>query len=192
MNIFYLSEDPIESATMQCDKHIVKMPLESAQMLSGAHRVLDGMKVERRKVLSSGKISIRYNRVMEDDDKEAVLYKLCHENHPCTLWTMENSANYNWHYKHWIALCEEYTRRYGRIHLSHFKLKDILKNLPEKIKKSNEMTPVALAMGANPECIDHKDPVGSYRSFYHTKKERFNMTWKNCNPPDWFIEKDLC
>ena len=42
MNIFYLDRDPVIAAQMMCDKHVVKMILESAQMLSTAHRVLDG------------------------------------------------------------------------------------------------------------------------------------------------------
>jgi len=42
MNIFYLDKDPIVAAEMSCDKHVCKMIIESAQMLSTAHRMIDG------------------------------------------------------------------------------------------------------------------------------------------------------
>ena len=73
MNIFYLHRDPVAAAQMQCDKHVVKMILESAQMLSTAHRVLDG-------------------------DTYADLrgmYKLAHKNHPSTRWVRSNYRHYN-------------------------------------------------------------------------------------------------
>jgi len=91
MNRFILSTDPVEAAVLQCDKHIVKMPLEEAQMLSSAHNELDGGQVA---------------------------YKTAHKNHPCTVWVRETRSNYLWAVAHWKALGEEYTRRYGKVHKS--------------------------------------------------------------------------
>jgi len=182
MNIFVLNENPKIAAIEQCDKHIVKMVLESAQMLSTAHRLLDGV-VETRKSVS-GKTNVKYWR-MEDDNLESIMYKAAHVAHPCTLWTMESSANYQWHYEHFVALCDEYKYRYGKTHLSDTKLRYILKDQPKTIPTGSQ-TAFRLAMGSNPECIDKANPVESYRKFYKTKQQRFNMVWSKRDVPEWF------
>lgn len=164
MNIFKLDECPIKSAQMQCDKHIVKMPLESAQMLCTVHRLLDG------------------------DDADQSFYRIAHPKHPSTLWTMESDKNYEWHFAHWVALCNEYKFRYGREHLSFTKFGNKLNKLPKNIRFTLEKTPFRLAMGSNPECMFEGDPVRSYRAYYKTKKERFNMKWTKREIPMWFME----
>lgn len=181
MNIFVLSECPVESAQLQCNKHIPKMVLESAQMLSTAHRILDG-KIEVRKS-KSGKTNVKYWKL--DEPLESVIYKAVHVNHPCTVWTMKTSSNYYWHYNHFIALCDEYTYRYGKQHKSDLLLRNVLSALPKNIPVG-QLTSHALAMGANPECIDHNDIVGSYRKFYQTKQQRFKMVWTKRQVPEWF------
>ena len=108
MNIFILNEDPVRSALDQCDKHIVKMPLESAQMLSTAHRILDG--TETKRPSKSGKTMVKYWTL--DSQFENIIYAVAHRGHPCTVWTMETKANYTWHYEHFVALSEEYKYRY--------------------------------------------------------------------------------
>ena len=92
MNIFYLSTNADECARYHCDKHVVKMILETAQMLSTAHRVLDGDKLA--------------------DEKK--LYKKVHVNHPSTKWVRESYANYSWAYDLLYSLCKEYTFRYNK------------------------------------------------------------------------------
>ena len=182
INIFILDKDPVNAAQMQCDKHIVKMPLESAQMLSTAHRVLDGS-VEKRPS-KSGKRILDYWVHPEYDD---TLYRVCHKNHPCTQWTMESKSNYDWHYMHFKALSVEYRKRYDRTHKSFATLWDILQDSPKNIPDIGP-TPFRLAMGAAPQCINEDDPVASYRNFYKTKRESFDMTWKNVKTPEWFVE----
>ena len=86
MNIFVLDTCPIQSAKYACDKHVVKMILESAQMLCSIHPQGDAP------------------------------YRRSFYNHPCTKWVRESSANYNWLIEHAYALCSEYTRRYDKIH----------------------------------------------------------------------------
>ena len=72
MNIFVLDEDPTIAAQMQCDKHVVKMIVESAQMLSTAHRMLDGKMI--MKPSKSGKRMVKYYDLYEGaDDLEAEL-----------------------------------------------------------------------------------------------------------------------
>jgi len=181
MNLFILHEDPIIAAQMQCDKHVVKMIVESAQMLSTAHRVLDGT-IENAPS-KSGKTIQKHYRLLEDPEMDQILYKAVHRGHPCTIWTMESSSNYEWHWKHFDALCEEYTYRYGKTHATSH-LKYPLWSLPTNIPKG-KMTPFKLAMKSNPECMVG-DPVESYRLFYQTKQSRFKMNWSKREQPRWF------
>ena len=180
MNIFILDNDPIIAAQLQCDKHVVKMIVESGQMLSTVHRMVDG--VMERRPSKSGSM-LQYFKL--DDDRETILYKACHYNHPSTIWTRENSHNYKWHYSHFTALCDEYTFRYGKQHATDRKLRSILRNPPLKIKQANDLSPFKLAMGDNPECVT-EDAVQSYRNFYKTKAKRFKMVWTKRQIPSWF------
>ena len=149
MNIFILDECPIKSAQLQCDKHVVKMIVESAQMLSTAHRMLDG--IQERRPSKSGKTIVKYYRHPMPELEEQ-LYKAVHHYHPCTVWTMESEANYLWHLEHFEALLVEYEYRYGKRHSSR-KLLSVLSKVPVNIPRRNQ-TPFKLAMGSNPECIN--------------------------------------
>lgn len=173
MNIFILDTDPEKAARQQCDKHIVKMVLESGQMLSTAHRLLDGKLIGKHWVLA--------------DERENVLYKAVHMKHPCTLWTMESLGNYNWHFTHFKTLADEFTYRFEKQHKTWVDLNKILINPPQNIPPICRVTAFKLAMGAEPDCINPLDPVGSYRSFYITKQKRFTMKWSKREIPDWFI-----
>jgi|TARA_B110000908_G_scaffold2877_1_gene3941 hypothetical protein len=191
MNIFVLSDDPVQAAQDQCDKHVVKMIVESAQMLSTVHRMLDGTITQR--LSNSGKRTLKYYEL--HDDREDILYKAVHHNHPCTVWSRENCCNYNWHYEHFTALCDEYTYRYGKIHATDTKLRTLLKELPKNILHTNCKSAFKLAMGSNPECVvvglGGTDVVESYRNFYHTKQERFKMDWTKRNVPEWFTHASI-
>jgi len=90
VNIFYLSKKPRECAQFHNDKHVVKMILETAQLLCGAHWATGG---------------------------EAP-YKLSHGNHPCAIWVRTNQSNYKWLCELGIELCWEYEKRYGKVHKS--------------------------------------------------------------------------
>jgi hypothetical protein len=181
LNIFYIDEDPVEAAQQQCDKHVVKMIVESAQMLSTAHRLLDG-NIDRRPS-SSGKTMSKYWSL--PDAREGTLYKAVHMYHPCTVWTMQSNNNYDWHWLHFDALCKEYTHRYGKVHKTDENLRLALQQLPSNIPVGS-LRPLPLAMGAAPQCINYSDPVGSYRSFYQTKQANFKMAWTKREIPDWF------
>lgn len=180
MNIFVLDLDPVKAAQMQCNVHVNKMSTESAQMLCTAHRILDGRHEKR---LSKSGRKLAYWSL--PDERESEFYKPVHPNHPCTVWTAETAGNYMWHYRHFIALCKEYTYRYGRVHACQEKFQDSLSRLPININHTTKQTPFPLAMKSNPECMVG-DPVVSYRAFYQTKKERFKMVWTNRETPQWF------
>lgn len=88
MNIFYLDRDPSLCAQYHCDKHVIKMILESAQLLCNAHHHTGG----------------------------SPPYKQTHKNHPCSVWVRQSKSNYDWLLSLGFALCSEYTKRYGRVH----------------------------------------------------------------------------
>jgi hypothetical protein len=180
MNIFVLDKDPKQAAIEHCDKHVVKMIVESAQMLSTAHRILDGDECKRPS--KSGKRIVQYWEL--PDDREHILYKAVHMKHPCTIWSMESSENYKWHWDLFSYLCDEYTYRYGKIHSTDTLLRDKLEQLPTNIPHG-QMTKFKLAMGSNPECM-FEDPIKSYRAFYKTKQARFSMDWTNRKTPQWW------
>jgi len=183
MNRFRIEETPEDCARSHCDKHSNKMIVEEAQMLSTAHRLLDGT-VEMRPS-KSGKRIVKYHKL--PDLRELTLYRPVHAGHPCTKWAMETSANYMWAFDLFRALCKEYTYRYGKVHMSETKLIHALSQLPHNIPKG-PLTDMPLAMGSNPECINPDDVIGSYRHYYATKKERFNMVWTNRDEPTWWSE----
>ena len=106
MNIFYLDADPVKAAQLQYNKHVVKMILESAQMLCTAHRYYGN---------------------------EDVPYKTAHLNHPSSIWCRQSIPNYMWLYNHMLALGKEYTKRYGKNHLTITKCKEPLSVSPEGI-----------------------------------------------------------
>ena len=182
MNRFIIEQTPKECALSHCDRHIVKMPTEEAQMLSTVHRVLDG--TETRRQSASGKTMAKYWELT--DERELDLYKAVHYKHPCTVWAMETLGNYRWAFALFEELCEEYSFRYGREHGAWTRLGDVLCRAPDNIPKNLDLTPMPMAMGSNPECINHSDVIGSYRHFYATKKERFSLTWKNREQPVWW------
>lgn len=187
MNIFVINPSPYHAAIEQCDKHVVKMPLESAQMLCTAHRMLDGKRA--KKLSKSGKREVT-TWVHNDPELDDILYKSCHMSHPCTQWVLESKANYYWLCNHFFSLCDEYKHRYGKTHLSYTKLKNILVNAPKNIP-DGELTPFKLAMKSNPECMFPDDPVKSYRLYYKTKRDKFKMIWSKRPVPKWFDNQEV-
>ena len=129
MNIFYLDKDPKTCARMHCDKHVVKMIIEYAQLMSTAHRVLDGDPYVSQTL--GGRRIQRWKHPLENHEK--LLYKASHVNHPSGKWVRESQNHYNWLYKMWEQLCYEYTHRYGRVHLTDLKLRGILAQPPMQI-----------------------------------------------------------
>jgi len=176
MNIFYLAEDPKVCAQYHCDKHVVKMILEYAQLLSTAHRVLDG---KHTKVLSNSGKRYVSNWIM-DDSSDAVLYKVAHVSHPSNIWTRASGHHYIWLWRLWHNLCLEYTERYNKTHVSWKKLRTYLSIPPQNIQ-DNGFTPPPQCM---PDDCKKNDTVQAYRDFYMAHKREF-ATWKT-QVPSWF------
>ena len=142
MNIFFLDWNPKEAAKYHCDKHVVKMILECAQLLYCAHWVLTP------------------SRVPES------AYKKTHINHPCSIWVRESIENYEWLCELAIALCNEYTYRYAKLHKTQKHIEWLIRNPPFNIPAVHK-TPVRLAM---PDEYKNEDPIESYRMFYRESK----------------------
>ena len=152
MNIFVLDLNPAKAAQYHNDRHCVKMIVETTQLLS---------------------TSIPYL-----EPGRAGPYKPTHFNHPCAIWTRAGKGNYHWLWKLGLALCKEYTRRYGKIH----KCEPYLKALKLSKPISREMTPFAQAM---PEPYRHRNVIKAYRAYYVGDK-RHLAKWTNRPPPPWW------
>lgn len=157
MNIFVLDYDVSKAARMPCNSHVIKQIVEYCQLLSTAHRVLD---IETSDVL-----------------------KATHINHPCAIWTRENKANYLWLHSLVTELAEEYTFRYGKVHLygRNGLISDLLNVAPANIKDSSELTPFCKCM---PDDCKESDPVTSYRNYYNMYKVHL-LKYKKREFPAW-------
>lgn len=143
MNIFYLHRSPSISAKAMTNKHIVKMILESGQMLCTAHHELDGEKL-----------------------CSPSLYKSTHKNHPSAKWVRESKQNYSWLYQHMLALGLEYTKRYGKTHKTIRTLSKILMEFPKNLDYGKFTEPPQ----AMPDEYKDESSLVAYRRYYLSEK----------------------
>ena len=106
MNIFYLDNHTHRCAKQHCDKHVVKMIIEYAQLLSTAHRVIDG--IEYTDLSKNGR-KIKRWKMVKNSNMEETLYKAAMVNHPSAVWVRQSSRHYQWQYRLFMWLCVEYT-----------------------------------------------------------------------------------
>jgi hypothetical protein len=121
-----------------------------------------------------------------DDEREDILYKASHVNHPSAIWVRQSVENYYQMYRIYMATLAEYTYRYGKIHGSTKPSITLIrppKNIP-KIKG----TPLPQCMPD--ECKVKHNPILAYRNYYIVEKNSF-ASWKNRSKPEWYIEKDI-
>lgn len=180
MNIFILDNDPVVAAQMLCDKHVPKMIVESGQMLSTVHRLLDGTPTRRRS--KSGKTMQQYFEF--GDERDDLYYTAVHKFHPCTTWTKLSKANYDWHYVHFKAMSDEYTYRRGKVHTTWKVLGELLEKAPQNIPDTG-LTEFAQAMTHYPQCMVEGDAVQAYRNYYHEAKWFAKWEWKRPAPTWW-------
>jgi hypothetical protein len=180
MNVFYLDKDPKICATMHCDKHVVKMIIEYAQLLSTAHRVLDGTsKNTLTKNNRKNTIWVHSKPLMEN-----TLYKSTMKNHPSAIWVRESVTHYEYLKNLWKHLSDEYTHRYGKIHSTYSKLKDVLQINPVNIPNLPFKDPPP-AMKHFPICIVPNNSLHSYYNYYIVAKNYF-AKWTNRPIPEWY------
>lgn len=176
MNIFFLSAVAKLCAMLHCDKHVVKMIIEYAQLMSTAHRVLDG--TEWYDKTANGRRIKRWR--MDDEDMEDTLYKASHINHPSAIWARQTSENYKWLYQLWYALCKEYTHRYGKTHATYEKLAHVLIDMPKNIEVGHRTT-VPQAM---PDDVKCEDTIEAYQQYYRKYKKDF-ARWTKRDIPEF-------
>ena len=157
MNIFALDPCPYNSARQLCDKHVVKMALETAQILC----------------------------TVRSKWGDETPYRPTHAKHPCVIWASQTFDNYLWLTVHGIEICKEYTRRYGRTHASEEVIKQCQDRLhtitPEQLPDTNQLTPFPLAM---PDEYKVDCPHQSYRNYYKYGKAHI-LSYTNRLQPNW-------
>ena len=163
MNIFVTSECPIKSAESLPNVLVNKMIIETAQMLSTAHIMLDGVQVA---------------------------YKKTHHNHPCSVWVRATTANYEWAYIHFWALCEEYTRRGGKIHKTS-ELLPILRTPPFNIIPGPQ-TAFAICVSDEIKLKYYMSASTAYKAYLNEKFKEWlarakpvKLNWTNRKMPAW-------
>lgn len=189
MQIFVLDAMPYTAAKYHCDKHIVKMVLEYAQLLSTAHRVLrcNYLKYEKPNGKRQGLFlldgeEVKYNTELgKYQIVDPQCYNATHINHPCALWARETDANYHWLVALFTGCLREYKRRYHKEH-SVAKLLPFFECAPAQITRA-PMTPFALAIPDQYKVTNNA--IASYRAFYVGEKARF-AKWTNTDLPPWF------
>jgi|GEM_PF-656128 len=166
MNIFYTHPDPKQCALNHCNRYCVKMIWEYAQMLSTAHRRLDG-------------------NVWADDQG---LMKATHEGHPCTFWAEQSTYHYDWLYELWVYLLLQYKQYYNRDHDKAYLIEPLARH-PFNMVRRGFKPPY---MVGDPELAkEHKDAISYYKHYlvkkynaWDDKKYSFRYPWGN---PDWLI-----
>lgn len=155
MNIFVLDSDPVKCAEYHCNKHVVKMILESAQMICTTHHLMPNQ-------------TVNYT----------IPYKKTHINHPCNKWLRDSLSNYKWLFNLTKALNDEYKYRYDKSdHKSWLAIKDLpLPNIPDI-----GLTRWARAM---PDECKVDSVIDSYRKYYQMKKQDI-LQYKNRDIPDF-------
>ncbi len=157
MNIFYLDPDPQKCAQYHCDKHVIKLILETAQLLEAVHIIAGSVTP-----YSTGKKGW--------------------SNHPCAAWAAKSIENYLWLCNLGQELCKEYNYRYEKIHALQKRIQWYFQN-PPKLKNIGFTEPYQ-AVGE--ELRNEKlDAVSAYRRYYQTIKKDI-VTWeKKRKMPEW-------
>lgn len=160
MNIFFLDANPRIAATYMCDKHVVKMVLETAQLLSTAHH----------------KAGSKYAKD---------LYRVTHANHPSAVWARATASNYAWLYEHFEALCAEYTRRYFRDHATARLMSKLRRNPCEPGPLT--VPPACVTADLVPAVLTWDTVVTAYQAYYARDKRRM-LTYTLRDWPAWLAK----
>ena len=160
MNIFFLARNPRVCARYHVDKHVVKMILETCQLLFTCWHILD----PEHHIIRPA-------------------YKKTHWNHPCACWARSSHAHYDWLCALGVALCKEYTYRYGKTH----------KCAPHLLELAQLRLPINTHSWTDPPlCMDagfkRRNAVLSYRAYYLQGKKHL-LSWSKRNPPVWVAKK---
>jgi len=181
MNIFYLHYDTKLCAHYHLDKHVVKMIVEYAQLLSTAHRILDGDHYFDKS--STGR---KIHRWKLNDHREDRLYHAVSWNHPSAIWVRKDLSHYQWLWNLASELCQEYRYRYGGAEDKQHKTSLVIQNLsfaPNNIVRNGIFAEPPQAM---PEDVKVPgDSIEAYKNYYIKYKKGF-AKWKVRGVPHWY------
>jgi uncharacterized protein YbaA (DUF1428 family) len=167
MNIFVLDKDPAMAAKYMDDVRLPKMCVESAQMMASALR-RHGATDEQMPLTKAGKP-----------------YKATHKNHPCTIWAGDCRDNFEWLGKHAVTLCNEYFKRFGKVHACYYPIR-IMRSMEimNRAIPKGSLTPFAQAM---PDEYKDDDVVKAYRSYYKSKQySKGGVRYVRADVPTWW------
>jgi hypothetical protein len=190
MNIFVLHPNQRKAARWHVDSHVIKMVLETCQLLYTAHWVLFYPQLRECKsaiALSRTQKQLEVPEYMWSaplcETSKEPGYRPCHVWHPCAKWARVCSGNYLWLAKLGIELAREYTFRFGKVHSCQKHIEWLNENLPLTIKMfPRRKFPVAM----DNEYKISKDPIVCYRNFYKkSKKERGLVKYTKREIPHW-------
>tara|TARA_B100001996_G_C18494020_1_gene528784 strand:+ start:222 stop:743 length:522 start_codon:yes stop_codon:yes gene_type:complete len=173
MNIFVTDPSPILSAQCLPDKHVVKMPLETSQMLS---------------IVCSDKWGHGYGKLHKKDGSEYSTDKGAFRNHPCTVWANESLINTWWLISHGVALCMEYKHRYGKVHSCSKTILEAASLIP--IRPPTIPKSFARAMPDEFKNDDSIDTFTAYKKYISSKPwVKNNYLRKPDRKPNWIQYK---
>lgn len=177
MNVFYLDTDPRLAAQYHCDRHLSKMQIEYAQLLSAA---------------------VHLNGTSFGQSKQ--LYKLSHRNHPSAIWCRSSIANFQWLLNLCDAVNDEWLDRGHQPHRSYVEISQHLRASDLAVDLT-ESTTVPFCAGvayeqclafcniepAATRCYSSQQAVQLYRVYYVLSKSHF-ATYKNSTAPSWYTD----
>jgi len=188
MNIFFTNPNPAVCATEHCNIHLNKMIVEYAQLLSTAHRLLDGE--QYIEITDKGRKIKRWH--LPSINADTILYKASHVNHPSNRWVRESSQHYDWLFNTWSCMLDIKREMKGGEDCKAASLKPFLVKHPANIKDNSFVAPyVAIQPNDHPDIHemlndDSIDTLGAYRIFMNRKfKNWVTRTDKRKMYPDW-------
>jgi hypothetical protein len=167
VNIFFLSDCPEKSAKLLCNRHKVRMPLESAGMLAFA--------------FPEGETPIpnlRSNR---------------HHKHPASVWARQSKSNFEWLLIHALTQAEDYKKHYKREHASEKHIHWFKNNYHKISFPRAELTSFSRCFSSFKEYLDNTESntIKAYQSFYWLDKKTF-AKWPSLEEiPDFWPEKSV-
>lgn len=165
MNIFYLSHKTSRCARWHCDKHVVKMILETTQLLYTAHWVLE--------------INPDFTTAPKRGSGERGYLSIKNKKHPSAIWARASLDHYVWLCQFGLSLCEEYIFRFGRKHACEAHLQWLYENPPGLAPIGWSQPPQAM-----PDEYKHKNSIVAYRTYYMKGKKDL-LTYTKRHTPHW-------
>lgn len=190
MNIFVLHWKPRKCARWHVDKHVVKMILETCQLLYTAHWMAVYPELEEHKSVMKLSRAQKALPVPSHMSKAPLCeasgeagYRPCHIHHPCAVWTRASTGNYRWLAELGVELAREYRFRYQKIHSCEKHIVWLYNYLPPNLL---DQPRIDFTIAMADEYKISKDPIRAYRHYYRTQKaEKGILQYTVRHPPHW-------